>query len=261
MSAGSKFEDLTTRIISAVVLIILAAVALFTSKITFLVFCALLAGICVWEICKFSNVPTLKAIPTAIAAAFLVAALHLNLLVTTYLCFGLALVTYLALVAQEDKLLRLFYLFLVVLGCWGILTLREENGLIPVIWVVLTVIAADVGGYVFGRLIGGPKLWPAVSPKKTWSGTIGGWVLAIVASVALFLYYDVRLILALASVPVAIAAQAGDLFESWLKRRASIKDSSQLIPGHGGFLDRFDGFIGAGVLIILYNAVQGLLSA
>lgn len=117
----------------------------------------------------------------------------------------------------------------------------------PAILLVFAVVwASDILGYFVGRAIGGPKLWVRVSPKKTWSGAIGSLTGAVVAS------FGVAIAVVGASSPVALAvvggllsivSQAGDLFESAVKRRFDVKDSSQIIPGHGGLMDRLDGFI------------------
>ncbi|WP_343610472.1 phosphatidate cytidylyltransferase [Novosphingobium sp.] len=132
----------------------------------------------------------------------------------------------------------------------------------PLIPVVL-VIATDVGAYFSGRTFGGPKIAPAISPSKTWSGLAGAAVLSALASLGLLLlatgriFFDEVQVLAqftLAGVAVAVIAQAGDFFESWMKRRAGVKDSGSLIPGHGGMFDRVDG-----LLAVLF--VAGLLSA
>ena len=99
-----------------------------------------------------------------------------------------------------------------------------------------------------GRMIGGARFWPSISPKKTWSGTIAGWILTGLLG-AVLMYYSGLIWMVPVSVAVAFGSQLGDIAESWIKRRVGVKDSSNLIPGHGGFLDRFDGFIGgAGVL-------------
>ena len=113
-------------------------------------------------------------------------------------------------------------------------------------------ILSDVGGYIVGRAVGGRKFWPAISPKKTWSGIIAGWILA-----ALFGYILIQSLGTILLIPICIAvvigAQLGDIAESWVKRMTSVKDSSNLIPGHGGVLDRFDGFIG-GALVLAITA-------
>jgi phosphatidate cytidylyltransferase len=120
-------------------------------------------------------------------------------------------------------------------------------GLTALLWLFAVVWGADVGAYFAGRLIGGPKLWPSVSPGKTWSGavvgavvgaTLGALLAAIAAPEGIRLGPMLQLGLA-----VAICSQLGDLFESAMKRRAGVKDSSRLIPGHGGLMDRLDGFI------------------
>lgn len=127
------------------------------------------------------------------------------------------------------------------LACFTLIFLRSPAfGPAPVVMVLGTVIAVDVWAYFFGRRFGGAKIAPAISPSKTWSGLIGGMLGA-----ALVLYfthaYDWRW--ALAGPPVAVIAQAGDFFESWMKRRARVKDSGRIIPGHGGLFDRVDGLI------------------
>lgn len=124
---------------------------------------------------------------------------------------------------------------------------REEAGLVAILWLVALVVATDVAGYFAGRIIGGPKFWPAVSPKKTWSGTVAGWIAAALVGLAFAAHLPgMTLVLAmLLSVALSFASQMGDAAESALKRRTGVKDSSNLIPGHGGLFDRFDALLGA----------------
>ncbi|MEO0623498.1 MAG: phosphatidate cytidylyltransferase [Pseudomonadota bacterium] len=131
----------------------------------------------------------------------------------------------------------------------ALLALRamEQHGLLTALWVVIVVAATDTGGYFAGRMIGGPKLWPSVSPKKTWAGLGGGIALAF-ASGGLFswattgtYYHEVCTVSAVA----ALLAQSGDLAQSAMKRRFGVKDAGSIIPGHGGALDRFDGLMAA----------------
>ena len=124
--------------------------------------------------------------------------------------------------------------------------------------VLLIVWVTDIGGYFAGRGIGGPKLWPRVSPKKTWAGAIGGFIasLAIAAAFAGFGFGKMGPLLLLGAV-LSIASQLGDLFESAVKRRFGVKDSSQIIPGHGGLLDRLDGFVAAIALAALIGILRG----
>jgi len=132
------------------------------------------------------------------------------------------------------------------------------HGFVALIFVLLVVWAADIGGYFAGRGIGGPKLWPRVSPKKTWAGAIGGLVASLLvgAGFAVAGQGNMATLLALAAV-LSVVSQLGDLFESAIKRRFGVKDSSQIIPGHGGLLDRLDGFVAAIALAALIGAFRG----
>jgi phosphatidate cytidylyltransferase len=136
--------------------------------------------------------------------------------------------------------------------------LDAAAGFVALIMVLLIVWVTDIGGYFAGRGIGGPKLWPRVSPKKTWAGAIGGFIasLAIAAGFASFGFGKMGPLLLLGAV-LSIASQLGDLFESAVKRRFGVKDSSQIIPGHGGLLDRLDGFVAAIVLAALIGMLRG----
>jgi phosphatidate cytidylyltransferase len=132
------------------------------------------------------------------------------------------------------------------------------NGFAALFFVLLVVWAADIGGYFAGRGIGGPKLWPKVSPKKTWAGAIGGFAgsLAVAGIFAAAGAGKTGPLLALAAF-LSVISQLGDLFESAVKRRFGVKDSSHIIPGHGGLLDRLDGFVAA----VVAAAILGLLRA
>ena len=133
-----------------------------------------------------------------------------------------------------------------------------DSGFAALMLVLLTVWATDIGGYFAGRLIGGPKLWPQVSPKKTWAGAIGGFVasLAVALGFAAFHLGKIMPLLLLAAA-FSVAAQLGDLFESAVKRRFGVKDSGHIIPGHGGLMDRLDGFVAAIVLAAIFGFLRG----
>jgi len=125
--------------------------------------------------------------------------------------------------------------------------------LFAVVW------ATDIAAYFVGRAVGGPKLAVALSPNKTWSGALGGTLAAVVAAVAVGKAVGLTSLFALAmlAVVLSVVAQVGDLFESALKRRFGAKDSSHLIPGHGGLMDRLDGFVTAGVVAALIGLTRG----
>lgn len=116
----------------------------------------------------------------------------------------------------------------------------------------------DVMGYVVGRVFGGPKLWPAVSPNKTWSGAVGGIAGAVAAGLVVAAFGMLALMpIAFLAMILSMVAQCGDLFESAVKRRFGAKDTSHLIPGHGGLMDRLDGFIAAALVAAAIGVVRG----
>lgn len=126
----------------------------------------------------------------------------------------------------------------------ALITLRAQpNGLLLALWALALVWATDIGAFFAGRSIGGPKLAPRISPAKTWSGLIGGVLLATLLAAGLHASDGLPLRLLVATPFLAVLAQAGDLFESSLKRRAGVKDSGGILPGHGGVLDRLDGVV------------------
>jgi phosphatidate cytidylyltransferase len=143
----------------------------------------------------------------------------------------------------------------------------HELGLAAILFLFAVVWATDILGYFIGRAVGGPKLAPQVSPKKTWSGACGGALGALAAGVAVVEVIVVPAVpVAGEAVPIAaacialalsIVAQAGDLFESAVKRRFGVKDASHVIPGHGGLMDRLDGFLAAAAVAALIGLVRG----
>jgi phosphatidate cytidylyltransferase len=135
--------------------------------------------------------------------------------------------------------------------------LDQVWGFAALMLILLIVWVTDIGGYFAGRGLGGPKLWPRVSPKKTWAGAIGGFAasLAVAAGFAAFGLGKMIPLLLLAAA-LSIVSQLGDLFESAVKRAFGVKDSSQIIPGHGGLLDRLDGYVFAVVAAALIGFLR-----
>lgn len=163
---------------------------------------------------------------------------------------------------------------LIGLLCAGIIAsvptaLRDDPvlALIGPIWMFAVVWATDITAYFVGRKIGGPKLMRAISPNKTWSGALGGLAGAVAAGTLVAMGADLLgftlprgaslPVVAGTSAVASVLSQAGDLFESWLKRRHGVKDSSRIIPGHGGVMDRLDGFFAVAVLAGLYLVLRG----
>nr|WP_210383517.1 phosphatidate cytidylyltransferase [Methylobacterium organophilum] len=163
--------------------------------------------------------------------------------------------------------------FLGVLGAAAIaavpVALRDDPaiGLVGPAWMFAVVWSTDIAAYFAGRKIGGPKLMPRVSPNKTWSGALGGLVGAVAAGTLVPVVADLAgtTLPSAASLPVvagvsalaSVLSQAGDLIESGLKRRYGVKDSGKIIPGHGGVMDRLDGFFAVAVLAAVYLALRG----
>ena len=161
----------------------------------------------------------------------------------------------------------MFYEWRRIIHCWGfgwqvagfvyalvpalaLLWIRERfevggvaMGVELLLWVFVTTWSVDIGAYFAGRSIGGPRLAPAISPNKTWAGLLGGMVAAALFGGLWALLVQLPAILILLAAPFAAAAQGGDLFESWVKRRGGVKDSGDWLPGHGGALDRLDGLV------------------
>ena len=120
---------------------------------------------------------------------------------------------------------------------------RADQGLELLLWVFIVTWATDIGAYFAGRAIGGPKLAPAISPNKTIAGLAGESSAPDWPAFAWVQATQLPMLLIWVAPPLAVAAQAGDLFESWMKRRSGVKDSGRWLPGHGGVLDRLDGLV------------------
>lgn len=150
---------------------------------------------------------------------------------------------------------RLFGFVYCLLPAVSLLWIRERaefagigTGFELLIWVFLVVWATDIGAYFAGRAIGGPKLAPSISPNKTIAGLVGGVITAAVTAGWWAEARGLPSLLLWMSIPFAVMAQMGDLFESGLKRRAGVKDSGTWLPGHGGLLDRLDGLVPVAIL-------------
>lgn len=253
--------DLWPRLASAVVLSVLGLGAIWLGGWWFAGLVGLLVAGMIWELHRLTlpEEPAAKAAAQAVlaAAAVAVASMFLGPL-AALLCLAAALAA-LVTMAGRDKLVFGLYGGLVLLAGHALILIDTGAGAGWVLWLIAVVVASDVAGYFVGRSLGGPKFWPRVSPKKTWSGTAGGWVAAAVVGVvaAWPLGAELALMVPL-SVLAAMAGQAGDIVESALKRRAGVKDSSALIPGHGGVLDRFDAMAGAAAFAYVSAVLAGI---
>lgn len=143
----------------------------------------------------------------------------------------------------------------------GPIALRRdpEFGFVAILFLFAVVWITDIAAYFTGRALGGPKLWPAISPKKTWSGAIGGMVGAVAAGLAVvkFMGLGVTPMLVIVAAALSVVSQGGDLIESSIKRHFGAKDASHLIPGHGGLMDRLDGFLTAVLAAVMVGLLRG----
>lgn len=257
MKQKADFSDLTTRVLSAIVMLAVAGVTIWQGGDTFKVLLVIAAGLMGWEISRMHG----GAAGLAVISGILVG------LCTFMTMFGFGLSPAIILGAQivaallistthkTSKAVVFLTVIIVIMATAALGAFRQDQGLTLTLWLLLCVVASDVGGYFAGKILGGPKLWVRISPKKTWSGTVGGWVLAAAVGACFVFCAAQSLYLIPLSVLVAIAAQSGDLAESAVKRQAGVKDSSNLIPGHGGLLDRFDGVLGVCFLVFLAGAL------
>lgn len=253
-----SWEDLTARVISGLGMVAIGLLVIWIGGHVLRVAFALVAAGMVWELVRLLVPEAHKsALTMAATAGFaLLGALYLPGL----LALPLLLAPAMAGIAwvPRHRVLYLSYAALIIVAAFGMVQLREVSGMGWLLWLVLVVVATDVAGYFAGRAIGGPKFWPRVSPKKTWSGTIAGWVAAGFVGLAFAGRAEVGLELVGLSIAVSMASQMGDMAESAIKRRVGAKDSSHLIPGHGGLLDRFDGMLGGAVFLLLIGPWAGL---
>ncbi len=143
-------------------------------------------------------------------------------------------------------------------ACWGLIVLRQGFlGRELVLWLFLAVWAADTGAYAFGRLIGGPRLAPVLSPKKTWAGLIGGIACAALVGVVAAIENSLEVLnVAAFGAFLGALAQGGDLLESWAKRCFGVKDSGSIMPGHGGLFDRVDGLMAAAIGMVIFGSIN-----
>ncbi|MCH2077142.1 MAG: phosphatidate cytidylyltransferase [Rhodobacteraceae bacterium] len=249
MSADSRWDDLRTRVISGVAMIIVGVAGVAAGGVWFQMLTVFVTAVMIWELWMMIE-PT-KSVPGMLLAAGTASVLSGLFFEPGIIAFALAPPIVGALALRRERLTFALFALAIIFAGWELVVFRSAYGTVWIFWLIIVVVMTDVAGYFAGRMLGGPKFWPRVSPKKTWSGTVAGWIGAAIVGVIFMSVTETGAGLILASVLVSFASQLGDIAESALKRRMKVKDSSTLIPGHGGLFDRFDGLLGASLMMLI----------
>ena len=254
MTARS-WDDLRPRVITGAMLVVVGIMVIWLGGLWFAGTVALVTGIMIWELARMTNpaAPTQAVFLGVMTGAVVLSARELSAV------FALADVALPAIVGlivlRLHKPIFAIYALGVVLAGYGLTVFRDEYGVVWLFWLVMVVASTDIAGYFGGKTIGGRKFWPSVSPKKTWSGILCGWAAAALIGVLFLTFTDAGRDLIWISAVLAFASQMGDIAESTVKRRMGVKDSSNLLPGHGGLFDRFDALLGASLFMLLVAMV------
>jgi len=259
-------SNLALRVISSLVLAPAALAAAWVGGIPFALFWSAAALIVLWEWQSLVTTRDRNAVLAIGAAALLGAAVLLTIgwpgTATAFFVLGLLGMAAIASRARRRWCVTGLAYATVAVAAPILLRKDVEFGFAAIIFLFVVVWLTDIAAYFAGRAIGGPKLMPEVSPKKTWAGAVGGTLAGVVGGVlaARQLGVGVSLATALIALGLSIVSQAGDLFESWVKRCFHTKDASTLIPGHGGAMDRLDGFVAAAFAAAVVGLAHGGLS-
>ena len=258
--ADQGSRNLLTRVIAALVLAPLAIAIAYAGGWLWLGFVTLAAIGLYVEWLTIVGARTLRVMATGIATLFGAAVwLGIGRIGATYVIAALGVIVAALLSPHRRGWAALggCYAFAALIASVAV-RLDQTYGFTALMFVLLIVWVTDIGGYFAGRGFGGPKLWPSVSPKKTWAGAIGGFAASLVVALG-FAAFGLGKPgpLALLGAVLSIASQLGDLFESAVKRRFGVKDSSHIIPGHGGLLDRLDGYVAAILVAAIFGVLRG----
>lgn len=251
-----KMSSLMLRILSSLVMVPLVLGAIYMGDPFLNLLMLVVGSMWCWEWTTMieNRNPALYAVIYAVAMIYSLL-LPLSLL---WLIIVVACAAFMAYKVRKEKhpLLLLLGVLYISVGMGALMWIYDAVGAVMTLWLIFAVWSVDVGGYVFGSMIGGPKLAPKISPKKTWAGLIGGVLLAATVCGG-FVYLmgvntNIFILFTAVAASLAVIAQIGDLCESAIKRYLGIKDSSNLIPGHGGIFDRIDGLVFAAPFFYLF---------
>ncbi|MCX8997627.1 phosphatidate cytidylyltransferase [Rhizobiaceae bacterium BDR2-2] len=259
-------QELRLRILSGIVMAIVVLSATWVGGFAFRLLAAAIALLVYYEWSTITRFAPADRIGGWIAVAIIAGAVLLDRIglgVALLAAFTLAGMFRTALSAGSQGWLPGGILYAGLTGL-SLAAIRGDDaaGLAAMLFVFALVWATDILAYFVGRAIGGPKLAPRISPGKTWSGAVGGTISAVIAgcAVALLLTDASPIWIVPAAFILSVASQAGDLFESFIKRRFGVKDSSRLIPGHGGVMDRVDGLVVACFAAFVLMAARALMA-
>lgn len=250
----SKLNKFIKRAVTAVILIPIVIGVLYIGFPYLHLMAAIFGCMMAWE--WATMIPNKKAVVYAVTYALCIvsAIVFPSALAITILTLGSAVFVWYKAKDEQHRGLLTLGVFYITVGFGSVVWLYNTVGFLDALWFMLMVWSVDTGGYIFGSTIKGPKLAPKISPNKTWAGLIGGMILSMAVSViysmALTTHEHIVFYAVLGGI-IAIVAQIGDLVESYIKRSLNIKDSSNLIPGHGGAFDRVDGLIFSAPLVLL----------
>lgn len=246
------------RLASSVAMTVVGAAAVIMGGVWFQMLVVFVTAVMIWEL-------WLMIRPTEPTKGMLLAALAASVMSGELTQVGLWWLLLLLIVpvigaSQLRAEVKTFFVFAlgIQIAGWGLINFRNDYGFTWLLWLMSVVIITDIFGYFAGKQIGGAKFWPKISPKKTWSGTVAGWVGAALIGFVFTLFTNAGLWIIVISVLLSFAGQMGDIAESALKRRMGVKDSSTLIPGHGGLFDRFDALLGAALFMLLIARVANV---
>ncbi len=248
---SGNWDDLTVRITSGAAMTVVGAAGVIMGGVWFQMMVVFVTAVMVWELWMMIRPESTTS--GMLLAAGLTSLMSGQLHSESWIALLLFLVmpTIGAVYLQKERLTFFGFALGIQLAGWGLVHFRSDYGFTWILWLILVVVATDIFGYFAGRTFGGPKFWPQISPKKTWSGTTAGWLAAGVVGFIFTLFTNAGLSIILISMVLSFASQMGDIAESALKRRMMVKDSSTLIPGHGGLFDRFDALLGAALFMLL----------
>jgi phosphatidate cytidylyltransferase len=259
--SSENFRNFLVRSLSTAVITPIVGYILVIGGDYFSLFISILGAVMIWEMARaiFGSAHSrfLIILSIGFGVVILLTGLRIGILLlsTFVLLFLVSFSIYCLVIKQADKITKFLICSLfIVIPCTLFLWLRETMELIILFWTLSCVIATDIGAYVVGKIIGGAKLAPKISPNKTWSGLFGGVTASAFTGLGFSVFWmEKHFKFVCLSLLIAIVAQMGDLLESRFKRKYSLKETSNIIPGHGGIMDRLDGHMAAVTFIALIS--------